>query len=44
MTFLRFLVDGLFIIATRVQPIVPEHKYMKIHEHMKLFLDFFTKA
>ena len=36
-----FLVD---IIATHVLPIVPEHEHMKIHEHMKLFLDFFTNA
>ena len=27
-------------IVTHVLPMVPEHKHMKIHEHMKLFLDF----
>ena len=25
---------------THVLPMVPEHKHMKIHEHMKVFLDF----
>jgi hypothetical protein len=38
MVLLRFLDDGFHV--TRLQLMVPEHEHMKIHEDMKLFLDF----
>ena len=33
----RFLDDVLFVNATHALLIVPEHEFMKLHEHMKLF-------
>ena len=44
MVLVHFLDVVLFIIETHVQPIVPEHEHMKIHEHMNLYLDFLTKS
>ena len=39
----HFLDDIIFINATRVQPMVPEHERMKIHEDMKLFFGFYSR-